>query len=57
MFRTSIRRFGSTAYRRIAAATISTSNEALTQAQHVNPYGLKVSSAQGTVNGLVGGML
>ena len=49
MFRTSVRRFATSACR--AAA-----NDALAQAERVNAYGLKVSTAQGTVDGLVGGM-
>ncbi|KAI9822649.1 MAG: Cysteine synthase 1 [Pycnora praestabilis] len=45
MFRTSLRRFTTTAYR--AAETLS-------QMEGPNPYGIKVAKAQGHVNGFVG---
>jgi len=46
MFRVGVRRFTTTAWR---------AANAVAQMEGPNPYGIKVSSAQGVVKGLVGG--
>ena len=46
MYRLGVRRFTTTVWRAADAAA---------QMEGANPYGIKVSKAQGVVNGLVGG--
>lgn len=52
MFRTAVRRAAATAFRAAEVATGSAS-----QMESANPYTLKMSSAQGAVDGFVGGKI
>lgn len=54
MIRKTMRTFATSAFRSANAATESSTASALSQAERVNAYGLKVSRAQGEVNGLTG---